>query len=92
MYYSKQHRPFLNSILRLDAHQQQHPLEVLQYFISAYELREIRLLLHQLVAIALTTKNEAFARPKDRAKAACLARDLEELIEAVHLLAERKPH
>lgn len=90
MYFHKQHRPFLNSILRLDAHEQQHPLEVLQYFTATYELRDIRLLLHQLAETALTTKNEAFSRSKERARVARFARQVEELIEAVHLLVEKK--
>lgn len=54
------------------------------------ELREVRLLLHQLVAVALTSNNEIFKKAKSRSKVVTLAQDIEKVVEAIHLLYDGK--
>jgi hypothetical protein len=84
------HKTFYNQVLLLTQGQKEQPEEVLQLFLSVYELHTVRELLQSLLQVALTTKHPAFKKAKARDKAYWFCRDLEEVLEAVYLLQQTR--
>lgn len=90
MYPLQKNNPFYNNILLLDAEEQKRPQEFIEYFNATYELKDVRCHLHNLVQLALTTRNVPFEEAKDRARLSRFAEDLETVMEAITLLQHKR--
>jgi hypothetical protein len=76
--------------IRLEPAARREPFRVMEEFFADYRLHEWRHHLWNIIETCLGTDNDAFAEPGERADLLQHYRDLEELLEAVWLLVERR--
>jgi hypothetical protein len=76
--------------IRLEAGERREPFRVMEAFFVDYRLYEWRHYLWNIVETCLGTDNDAFAEPGERASLLLHYKDLEELLEAVWLVVEKR--
>jgi hypothetical protein len=79
-----------DQVIRLGEEERKTPLMVLERFFEDYRLHECRHHLWTMVQACLTTDNEVFNEPTERADLLLRYEDLEKLVEAAWLLREEE--
>ena len=75
-----------DQVLLLADDEMQHPLGVVEQFFSDYRLHECRYILWTMVQTCLTTDNDEFGHPEERADLLLRFKDLQRLLEACTLV------
>jgi len=79
-------RELFDKVLCLDEEDRQEPLRVFRRFFSDYRLHELRHILWGMVEVCLTTENDGFSEPEERADLLLRFKHFEELLEAGWLM------
>lgn len=82
-------KELFDGILLLSEEEIQNPVGVFERFFSDYRLHECRYNLWAMVKTCLTTDNEEFNSPEERANLLHRQNDFERLLEACTLLLKR---
>ncbi len=70
--------------------QKKQPLKVINEFFDNTRLHEVRETIASLLKVALTTDNDEFSEPEQRASVVFFCQQLEELIEAAFILKSKE--
>ncbi|HEX7904394.1 MAG TPA: hypothetical protein VF487_10975 [Chitinophagaceae bacterium] len=81
-----QNENFYSKPYRLTEDQKKQPLKIIDDFFDNIRLHEVRKAIDTLLKVALTTDNDEFSEPGQRASVMFFCQQLEELIEAAYLL------
>jgi hypothetical protein len=82
----KQNRHFFSQPYRITPEQTANPVSVFAAFFDYMHLHQAREAIAELLEAVLTSQNEEYSRPVDRANAISICRKLEEVLEAAWLL------
>ena len=85
-----QNKDFFSKPYHLTDEQKKQPLKVIQEFFDNTRLHEARETIASLLKVALTTDNDEFAEPDQRASLMFFCQQLEELIEAAFILKPKE--
>ncbi|HEY4208080.1 MAG TPA: hypothetical protein VGM31_14750 [Puia sp.] len=81
-------RELFDRVICLDEEDRREPMRVFKRFFSDYRLHELRHILWGMVEVCLTTDNDEFSEPAERADLLLRFRHFEELLEAGSLMVE----
>lgn len=86
----RRNKEFYDKPIRLTRKERKKPFLVIDEFLAAFHLSEIREDLEKLTYVAITSKNDEFQKPEERANILLLKERLEQFLEAIYLLRTGK--